>query len=292
MRNAGARPGAEGPNLDAGSYGGGFPPGGGSASSMSMTLATGDSLRTQVLPRPPRSSYGSLAEGARRQRIAIPGYTGHVDGKVAENIHGETFNCENERATRGLPQRELRRTMAHSLSAPTLERDPAPRGLSVAPRVPGYTGNVPGIHSETVMGCRFAEASEAAQEMRRNNPHNSSKSWLRSGCWPADTMATYKFATGRLSMLSTQPMFSEAEDAASYESNRRLGLTFGLRPTEKPHYKPGDRFVHHKGRVEQAASNSGVSFSGSAGVHTHDRRLDTRRHKEHNPYVASIRYGF
>lgn len=265
---------------------------------MSAILYTGDSVGTQVLPRPQRTSYGSNAPGVRRQRIAIPGYTGHVDGKVAENIHGETFACENDRATRSLQHREARRTMGSSLSTPALGQSNAshpPRGLSVAPRIPGYMGNVPGKLSETVIGCRFAEANEAAQEIRRNNQNANCSAWKRAGCWPADTMATYKFATGRLSMMSTQPMFSEAEDRASYDSNRRLGLTFGLRPTEKQPYKPGDRFVHHKVRQPEqdpVRLDPSTDPRGRAGVRSHDSKLDTQRHKDHNPYTGSIRYGY
>mmetsp|Transcript_72641 Transcript_72641/g.126117 ORF Transcript_72641/g.126117 Transcript_72641/m.126117 type:complete len:199 (-) Transcript_72641:94-690(-) len=94
----------------------------------------------------------------------LPGYTGHVPGKEAENILGCSHTRANALAVaacsrRGDPFQEDPFAKRHN-----------PYGLLVKRRgaeVPGYTGHIPGKHATSVFGNTFAHSNEVATQVRR-----------------------------------------------------------------------------------------------------------------------------
>lgn len=253
---------------------------------------TGDMCAHEVLPRAPMSPHmtGSIPrKGSQHQQVCIPGYTGHVAGKVAENLHGGTFRSENERATSGHNMRRSSSDPSLAMTAPAALSNGfsgfgatgSRKGLSVAPRVPGYMGNVPGKMSETVHGIRFAEASEAAQNLRDRNPHVCCEGWLRRGVWPVDNMATYKY-NNKFVAANTQTLFSDAQEQEARESNDRLGRTFGLKPPKVTVYKPGDRYLHTLCVKAGEEKRKDPSKLTPAGQPTHSVQLDGERWRLHN----------
>lgn len=224
--------------------------------------------------------HGSSWAKHPRQTGVIPGYCGHIAGKVAENIHGGTFGSENERSLRACPLRDFRRT----LSAPDhlntyLEGKWDTRSLKAAPRVPGYMGAVPGKLSETVHGATFAEANENAKNLRHYNPHVSCDGWLQSGTWPVDRRATYKFP-GRSTQCDFMPHFTQDSEMDSYKSNQKLGSVFGLRPPKPNQYAPGDRYMQIFNPTRKARSDP-TSYP-AAGCSSYSPKLDQQRWLLHN----------
>lgn len=248
-------------------------------------VACGDRGHTEVLSRAqqPNHQTGSIPRpGGRFQQVCIPGYRGHIAGKIAENVHGQTFGAENERASQMLPLRHLRRTT----SAPELISAPGVgnRGLSVAPRVPGYAGTIPGKHSETVHALRFAEATAAATQLRESNPHVVCDGWLRRGKWPANRMATYKWSN-RFMRLDAQDLFTPEQEQDSFEMNRRLGQTFGLRAPKLNRHKPGDRYLHSlciKADADKESKRLDPTKQPAAGHPSASIMLDQQRWVMHN----------
>lgn len=230
---------------------------------------------------PNHNAGGIPRHGGKFAQVAIPGYKGHITGKVSENAHGQTFGAENERATQMQPLRQMRRTT----SAP--EQICAPgaagtRGLAAAPRVPGYAGHIPGKHAETVHGLRFSEASEAAASLREVNPHISCDGWLRRGEWPVDRMATYKWSN-RFSRADTQALFSPEQEEDAFESNKRLGQSFGLKAPKVMPLRPGDRFLHchHKKPPADSKAHAPKSPAEAAGRQSISIQLDHERGIDH-----------
>lgn len=235
-----------------------------------------------------RGATAGVPSGSRaRQTRCIPGYTGHIAGKVAENVHGEGFGQENCRASQELPVRELRRTLSlpDRISAPRLDQS---CGMTVAPRVPGYAGAIPGKSAESVHGVSIGRANAAAQQLRASNPHVSCDGWMKRGNWPADRMATYKFTANR-QRADTQSLFTEEQEAAATTMNKKLGQTFGLRPKKEARRPPEDkskRFLHyHTGGG--GGSTMDVTSYGPAGTATHAPSLDQERWRLHNSLVLT-----
>lgn len=250
-------------------------------------VATGDSRHCEVIGHSsaPNHHVGAIPRpGGRFQQVCIPGYGGHIAGKVAENVLGTTFAASNERATQILPLREMRRTRTapETISAPGAS---GTRGLSVAPRVPGYAGTVPGKHSENVVEKRFAEANEAASALRQDNPYVTCHGWLRPGQWPGDRTALYKW-NNRFSRADSHQLFTPEQEQRSYEANRDLGRTFGLTPAPRKVHKPGDRFLHSLYvRAQADAKRLDPTQQPAAGQPTHSAQLDSQRWRLHHALV-------
>lgn len=263
---------------------------------MVRTMYTGDSEDCEVRARDPAANhmFGGIPKVGRyaRQKGVIPGYSGHIAGKVAENIHGGTFHSENERSMKGLPVREMRRTLSapDHLAAHQERHQIETKCLRVPSRVPGYAGQIPGKMSETVHGCTFAEANSSAQGLRNYNPVVSCEGWIHAAKWPCDRRATYKFA-GKMSQADCMPHFTEQEQERALESNRRLGHTFGLRTQPHNPFKPGDRYMHAFDPPTKKAKrqNTNPDLMRSAGSATHDTKLDGQRWLAHN--TLSLRNG-
>mmetsp|Transcript_110045 Transcript_110045/g.206317 ORF Transcript_110045/g.206317 Transcript_110045/m.206317 type:complete len:276 (+) Transcript_110045:49-876(+) len=246
----------------------------GSARPPSARSAASD-VRSVSTSRSPKCRFGR----APRSRSCVPGYGGHIASKVAENVHGGTFHCENERAA-----------SLSSLSSSTELRRPytAPefgtgiiksRGLRHAPTVPGYAGFVPGKRSESVIGLGFTEANKKAIELK-SSALSPCDTWMKRGKWPVDRMHTYNW-TNRFVQADTNPLFTEAQFAEALESSRRLGRTFGMPPPTPNFHRPGDRFLHSLGRGGRHRKSE-TMLPDSAGMSTHSPQLDQQRWAMHN----------
>jgi len=259
-----------------------------SAGRAGALMGTGDQEDVLVMGRSAAKNHmiGTIPKHGRswkehpRQTGTIPGYCGHIAGKVSENMHGGTFGSENDRAIRNLPMRDYRRT----LSAPDhlanyMDGKWDSRALKVASRIPGYMGTIPGKLSETVHGMRFGEANEMAQSLRNCNPHITSEGWLQKGTWPVDRMAQYKFH-GKTAQCDHQPHFTQGEEQESYKSNQRLGEVFGLKPPKPSNYRPGDRYMHTFAPPKKARVDP--STYEAAGVSSYSTKLDPQRWLLHN----------
>lgn len=94
----------------------------------------------------------------------LPGYTGHIPGKEAENVLG----CSHVRAN------ALAAAACSRRGELFVEHDYVtrknPYGLLQKRRggdVPGYTGHIPGKHATSVFGQTFAHSNEVATQVRR-----------------------------------------------------------------------------------------------------------------------------
>jgi hypothetical protein len=240
-------------------------------------VRSGDSKDLEVLKSTGQFSATSFSDSRRSgfQEVAIPGYGGHVAGKVAKNLHGGTFRSENIWAASGTGLRSLRRTA----SEPFRITAPGNKSLEVAPHVPGFAGTIPGKVAESVYGCRFAEASEAANSLRQFNRYVTTDSWLKRGVWPVDRMATFKWNNRFVKMDAQDFLTFEQENEAS-KMNKLMGHTFGLHPPERNPHKPGDRFVHVKTEKDKAARLD-PSKVRAAGASTYSSQLDSQRWQLH-----------
>ncbi|CAE7215332.1 unnamed protein product [Symbiodinium sp. CCMP2456] len=145
--------------------------------SVNLRLASADSKvpmstpRAEVRPgewarserRPLAPEAGSaLRPGTGQAASAVPGYSGHVPGKLSENIVGARCAAANAiAATAELGTITWQRTDAPGVSA--RRRAGAAEGKAV----PGYTGYVHGKRPEPdVMGMPFRTANEHADKVR------------------------------------------------------------------------------------------------------------------------------
>lgn len=257
-------------------------------SSTPAFIRSGDRRAIEVLDRTGNLSATRACRPLPMQAIAIPGYRGHIAGKVSENLHGGTFGSENHLATQSLPLRSMRRTWSEPFRA--ANHDPelgTGKGLEVPSRIPGYAGTIPGKLSETVHGMRFAEASESAQALRTHNPQVTSDGWLKRGVWPVDRMHTYQW-NNRFVQTGGQALFSPAQDLESLEMSKNMGTTFGLHPPQPNPHKPGDRYIHSKFEKKKEARLD-PSKVPAAGASTYSQILEGERWKVH--YALQLQTG-
>eukprot|EP00929_Paragymnodinium_shiwhaense_P122021 TRINITY_DN94532_c0_g1_i1.p1 TRINITY_DN94532_c0_g1~~TRINITY_DN94532_c0_g1_i1.p1 ORF type:complete len:364 (+),score=38.73 TRINITY_DN94532_c0_g1_i1:75-1166(+) len=268
-----------------------------SRSGSSSFSGSADADVLQALPsrHRPRSSHSvnglPRVTGSLRQRVGPPGYSGHISGKVVENVHGNTWGEENRRATGGLAARD---EQFHSRSAPHLHQKtvaamsdaldkygdrPGP-GYRVLPRLPGTACHQAGGASESVHGSTFAESSMKGQALRCYNPHPHADGWLRKGEWPAHRTDTYQWRLGQVANAGMLPHFTLAELERANEGSRRLGSTFGMHPPPKSLHMPGDRYVNNGFRKEKMPHRD-HSRLPPAGLATHSIVLDDPRWKYH-----------
>lgn len=248
-------------------------------------VRSGDSKDLEVLKGTGNLSGTNFPDSRKSgfQGVAIPGYGGHISGKVAEYLHGGTFRSENLWATKGTSLRSLRRTS----SEPFRIVAHGNKGLEVAPHIPGYAGTIPGKVSESVYGSRFAEANERANALRQYNPNASTDSWLKRGVWPVDRMATFKW-NNRFVRMDSQDLLTFEQETEASKMNKLMGHTFGLHPPERNPHKPGDRFVHIKTEKDKAARLD-PSKVKAAGSSSYSSQLDGQRWQMH--YAVQIGGG-
>lgn len=120
---------------------------------------TSSATRDDYMRMPPRNRHwypyetGTLHQAGRYSVAGLPGYTGYVPGKVAENVHGSTFQMDNEKATYQVDSRR------YGLGEMARERTPGP---AHGTEIPGYMGFVPGRYSENVFGQSGPRGAETA----------------------------------------------------------------------------------------------------------------------------------
>eukprot|EP00440_Ansanella_granifera_P075732 gb/GFBE01082178.1/.p1 GENE.gb/GFBE01082178.1/~~gb/GFBE01082178.1/.p1 ORF type:complete len:310 (+),score=32.62 gb/GFBE01082178.1/:1-930(+) len=249
-------------------------------------IRTGDCRDVEVLHRTghlsaTQHSEGNPARSRGFQTVAIPGYGGHVAGKVAENVHGATFRSENHLATQALPMRSMRRTWSEPMRISCNDSGLGTgAALEVAPRIPGYMGNIPGKMSETVHGIRFAEANEMAGSLRNHNHHVTCEGWLKRGVWPVDRMHTYKW-NNRFISTGHSSLFRDDHHCESFEASNKMGTTFGLKPPKPNPHKPGDRYIHTKHEKKKVARLD-PSKVPAAGSSSYAPILDGQRWQMHH----------
>lgn len=94
---------------------------------------------------------------------ALPGYTGWVPAKAAENVVGATYHRANELAC----------VAAASRADPPLigGRRTNPWGMGERPGiyVPGYTGYIPGKEADNVFGHTYGRENEVAQLIKHQH---------------------------------------------------------------------------------------------------------------------------
>lgn len=248
-------------------------------------VQTGDSRNCEVygeLPKPSHMQGSMPRSGTQLQDVGVPGYRGHIAAKAVEHVRGQTFGAENLRVARHtLPLRRFRRSVS-APEAASSRRDQKTRGLSVAPRVPGYAGMIPACHSETVHALRFADASEAAQQLRSHNPHVSCDGWLRRSEWPVDRLPTYKW-NNKFRRSDLGQLFTPAQDLEASLYSTTLGSTFGINPPQANHHVPGDRFLHTlRKKGGDCGRRTDPSKQPAAGQPSESARLDHQRWLMHN----------
>jgi hypothetical protein len=131
-----------------------------------------------------RANTAVLAQQAAGK---IPGYSGYVPAKDAENVYGGTFaqvgemsaaesvfraNQRGERhalnetlkQTKRAEEARIRSETVHENLGKNGHRTFLDRGYWV-PSVPGYAGYRPAVHSENAFGRTFAEINEKADEL-------------------------------------------------------------------------------------------------------------------------------
>jgi len=218
-----------------------------------------------------------------RAASCIPGYTGHIQGKYAENVHAATFQLENERALKNCDGPFRTGSLSRTFSSPaSISCADTTRGLSCSSRVPGYMGNIPGKFSESVHGMRVGDANEEAQSLRCKNPHVCSDGWLKRGRWPVDRMPTYQFQ-GRVLQADMNNYFSIPQQDEALAMNRKLGRTFGLKPAKVNKHKAGDRYLHHL--FDPTAKRMDPSTMQRAGQPSASPLLDQDRWRCHNALI-------
>lgn len=95
----------------------------------------------------------------------VPGYTGFIPGKEAENVLGASHCRANALALMACSRRGELQHDTHEYG-----RRANPYGLLAKRRgaeVPGYTGFIPGKHAGGVFGSTYSNSNNVAQQVRR-----------------------------------------------------------------------------------------------------------------------------
>eukprot|EP00927_Polykrikos_kofoidii_P062334 TRINITY_DN5713_c0_g1_i2.p1 TRINITY_DN5713_c0_g1~~TRINITY_DN5713_c0_g1_i2.p1 ORF type:complete len:388 (-),score=56.34 TRINITY_DN5713_c0_g1_i2:340-1437(-) len=283
-----------------------------------------DGSIAEVLPREKRDLHmtGSVpSRTASKRATAVPGYSGHVEGKTSENVFGGTFRADNERSNRILEARSLRRatsapsgsirapphsacsssrprsasaaSMRDGVSTPDSQRERQRKhgatmglngnGLNAAPHMPGQMTHNPGKLAETVHGACPGEVSRQAQKLRRRNPHVSCDGWSRKGQWPSCRRPTHQFVT-RFQTADAQNLFSRQQQEEEHAAdNKLLGHTFGFNPPKPNDAKAGDRYLHSLCRkVGKKAGRVDPSLEAPAGQPTYCALAESERWRLHH----------
>lgn len=101
-----------------------------------------------------RGALAPLPESGQITVNTIPGYSGHVPGKVAKNVYGHSFQTINEQAAEAI---EMARRGIRSSDARLTMTGPRP-----GCEIPGYQGFVPGRSADNVIGQTQTRGAETA----------------------------------------------------------------------------------------------------------------------------------
>lgn len=134
---------------------------------------------SEPLHREFRPNHTYFPEVGNFTLTAIPGYGGHIPGKVAENVISSTFNRSNQLAAVQCEERLIddhtytqqpRNVPFHNPYGVTL---PHRRGTDI----PGYTAFVPGKYADGVFGHVFARANNISQLLKQRQ-YSDRVEWL------------------------------------------------------------------------------------------------------------------
>lgn len=135
------------------------------------------SVRSTVGPFKPNHTY--FPEVGNFTLTAIPGYGGHIPGKIAENVIASTYNRSNQLAAVQCEERLLddhtysqqpRNVAMHNPFGITL---PHRRGTDI----PGYQGFVPGRYADGVFGHVQARANNISMLLKQRQ-YADKVAWL------------------------------------------------------------------------------------------------------------------
>jgi len=201
-------------------------------------------------PPPKNADVAAAREkvpGAAHAMVSIPGYTGFVPAKMAENVHGSGYSPANYKAAKEFHkvtywgegyQPEWCRASAPGVEA--RQRSGAGPGIEI----PGYSGHTPGKAPEAdMMGMTFAVVNKHAD---RNHKY-------RRGKQPSEASSR-----GSLRTAST------ASYARSYESGRPSTAS-GSGYSER-----SGASGRREGRPRTAPSTASSQRSGGSSIKTGD----------------------
>lgn len=124
------------------------------SATFSQTSAASDVDALCVPPRNRRwKEQAYLPQAGRLAVAALPGYTGYIPSKDAENVYGLTFKAANMTALAEVDMKRTRR------GQPRMTRSV---GLAPGMEIAGYMGFVPGRYADNVFGLTPAKASEVS----------------------------------------------------------------------------------------------------------------------------------
>ena len=103
-----------------------------------------------------RSSPASLPKAGQFTVCGLPGYSGYIPGKRAENVYGLNYRATIEQAAFEVGTHR-RGNCRPTLPAKMTTLDPGPRKT-----IPGYSGFVPGKKVNNIIGQSNAKSEETA----------------------------------------------------------------------------------------------------------------------------------
>lgn len=262
---------------------------------------------------------------------SIPGYSGHLPGKVEDN-YGATWSSANARAHAPedlpvqTPRPEVRPgegvvagpqapvKLSAALSPRVAEakaQTPRPGTAMAATSVPGYQGHVPGKKTEDIVGARFAAANAIAAVEFNDQERAERHAWRRHagpGIEPRKQIGASKgmavpgytgWVHGKRPEADVMGMrfraANEAADTARVDLNASKRKEYGPKPasSNQKHYETRSETATSvkSSRVSQASPSSQVSKSSKASRSQASRSLQNDGRGTKSASVMSSRSG-
>merc|ERR550514_2400629 len=116
----------------------------------------------RMMPPPRSQSVPRFLEVGNFTVTGIPGYTGFVPGKLAENVMGTTFQRSNELAMHACESRAYPPKILGGRRS-----NPFGLGDRTGSDIVGYTGYIPGKYADNVFGHVFARSNHISQLLKQ-----------------------------------------------------------------------------------------------------------------------------
>lgn len=215
-------------------------------------------------PPPKNADVAAAREkvpGVAHAMVSIPGYTGFVPAKMAENVYGAGHSPANNKAAEEF-HKVTYRGEGHK---PTWRRTSAPGvesrergGAGPGIQIPGYQGHTPGKGPEAdMMGMTFAVVNKHAD---RNHKHRRGQACSEGSC---SSVANSKGSFQTASTASYAQSYQES--GASRPSTARGSGTSGHRHEQRP-------------RTAPSATSSSQRSGGSSVLTGDSRSVRSSRH--------------